>query len=174
MFDDLVKSSIQVDPFRGETVTHARNAGNVVGRFSAKRGQIRVLLRCDVVFLLHCLGGHMLQVFEMMPRIENCDVVVDQLECVAVSGEHQRAVSGLVAHRGQRSDHIIAFITWFFDEGDTQCGKHLLDQRQLGEQFLRRGIAGSLVLRQHLAAERSALNVERDGEMIRLFGIDHL
>ena len=86
VLDDLVKSAIQVDPFGRESIAHAGNAGNVVGGFATKRGKIRILLRRDVVFLHHRVGSHVLQIFEMMPRIQHGDVVVDELERVTIAG----------------------------------------------------------------------------------------
>ena len=86
MLDNLVKSAIQVDPFGRESIAHAGNAGDVVGGFATKRGKIRILLRRDVVFLHHRVGSHMLQIFEMMPRIQHCDVVVDELERITIAG----------------------------------------------------------------------------------------
>ena len=86
MLDNLVKSAIQVDPFGRESIAHAGNAGDVVGGFATKRGKIRILLRRDVVFLHHRVGSHVLQIFEMMPRIQHCDVVVDELERVTIAG----------------------------------------------------------------------------------------
>ena len=86
MLDNLVKSAIQVDPFGRESIAHAGNAGNVVGGFATKRGKIRILLRRDVVFLHHRVGSHVLQIFEMMPRIQHGDVVVDELERVTIAG----------------------------------------------------------------------------------------
>ena len=86
MLDNLVKSAIQVDPFGRESIAHAGNAGDVVGGFATKRGKIRILLRRDVVFLHHRVGSHVLQIFEMMPRIQHGDVVVDELERVTIAG----------------------------------------------------------------------------------------
>ena len=86
MLDDLVKPAIQVDPLGREAIAHAWNAWNVVSGFATERRQIRVLFRGDMVFLHHRIGSHMLQVFEMMPRIQHSDVVVDELERITIAG----------------------------------------------------------------------------------------
>ncbi len=55
----------------------------------------------------------MFQVFEMMPRIQHGDVVVDELERVTVARQYQRAIASFVSHARQRADHVIAFISGF-------------------------------------------------------------
>ena len=174
MLDDLIKPAIQVDPLGCKAIAHAWNAWNVVSGFAAERRQIRVLFRGDMVFLHHRIGSHMFQVFEMMPRIQHGDVVVDELERVTVSGQYQRAIASFVSHARQRADHVITLISGFFDERDAQRIKHLLNQRQLRKQIFRSRISRAFILRQHRIAERAAFDVESDGKMIGMLSIDHL
>ena len=172
--DDAVEAAVLVDPLGGEPVADARHAGDVVGRLAAQRGQIRVLGGRHMVFLLDGLRRHVLEVLEMVPRIQHGDVVVDQLEGVAVAGQHQRAVAGPVAQRGERADHVVALIAGLFDIGHAEGLEHALDQRQLGEQLLGRRLARALVLGQHLVAEGAALDVERHGETVGPLRVDDL
>ena len=166
VFDDLVEPAELVDPFGGESVTHTRHAGDVVRGLAAQRGQIGVLRRRHVILLLDRLRCHVLEVLEVVAGVQHGDVLVDQLEGVTVAGKHQRAVSGALPHGGQGADDVVALVAGFLDVGDAQGLEHLLDQRQLAEQFLGRGLARPLVLRQQVVAERAALDVERHGEVV--------
>ena len=174
VLDDTLKSAVLVDPLRREPVADAGHAGDVVGSLATQRRKIRVLRGADMVLVLHRLRRHVLEVLEVMPGIQHGDALVDQLEGVAVAGQHQRVVSGPLPHRGERGDDVVALIPLLFDVGDAQRREHLLDERQLGEQVLRRRFAGALVLRQHLVAEGAALHVERDREMVGLLAVQHL
>ena len=174
VFDDLVEPAELVDPLGGESVTHTRHAGDVVRGLAAQRGQIGVLRRRHMVLLFDRLRCHVLEVLEVVAGVQHGDVLVDQLEGVTVAGKHQRAVSGALPHGGQGADDVVALVAGFLDVGDAQGLEHLLDQRQLAEQFLGRGLARPLVLRQQVVAERAALDVERHGEVIGPLRFDDL
>ena len=174
VFDDLVEPAELVDPFGGESVTYPRHAGDVVRGLAAQRGQIGVLRRRHMVLLLDRLRRHVLEVLEVVAGVQHGDVLVDQLEGVTVAGKHQRAVSGALPHGGQGADDVVALIAGFLDVGDAQGLEHLLDQRQLAEQFLGCGLARPLVLRQQIVAERAALDVERHGEVVGPLRFDDL
>ena len=174
VFDDLVEPAELVDPFGGESVTYPRHAGDVVRGLATQRGQIGVLRRRHMVLLLDRLRCHVLEVLEVVPGVQHGDVLVDQLEGVAVAGKHQRTVSGALPHGGQGADDVVTLVTGFLDVGDAQGLEHLLDQRQLAEQFLGRGLARPLVLRQQVVAERAALDVKRHGKVVGLFVFDDL
>ena len=119
------------DPFGRIAVTHAGHAGDIVRGLATQGRQIGVLLRGDVVLLLHRLRGHMLEVFEMVARVQDSDRIVHELECIAVAGEHEGAVLFAFTHGRQGADDVIAFKPGLFDVGDTERGEHLLNQRQL-------------------------------------------
>lgn len=55
----------------------------------------------------------MLQVFEVMARVQHGDVVIHQLESVSVTGQYQCVVTGLVSHGGEGGDHVVAFESRF-------------------------------------------------------------
>ena len=87
-------------------------------------------------------------------------------------GFSQASAAGQAPVVPQGAENLL--LTAFPDVGDAQRREHLLDERQLGEQVLRRRFAGALVLRQHLVAEGAALHVERDREMVGLLAVQHL
>ena len=116
----------------------------------------------------------MLEVFEMVARVQDSNHIVHELECIAVAGEHESAVLFTFTHGRQSADDVIAFKPGLFDIGDTERGEHLLNQRQLGQQILRCRFARAFVLRQQIIAERTAFDIERDGEFIGMLGLDDL
>lgn len=63
-----------------------------------------------MVFVKHRLWVHVLEVFEMVPWIQHRDVVVDELEGVAIAREHQCLVPRLLTHGGQGGDHVITLV----------------------------------------------------------------
>ena len=86
-----------------------------------------------MVFVKHRLWVHVLEVFEMVPWIQHRDVVVDELEGVAIAREHQCLVPRLLTHGGQGGDHVITLVPRLFHVPYAQCLQCLLDERQLAQ-----------------------------------------
>ncbi len=86
-----------------------------------------------MVFVKHRLWVHVLEVFEMVSWIQHRDVVVDELEGVAIAREHQCLVPRLLTHGGQGGDHVIALVPRLFHVPYAQCFQCLLDERQLAQ-----------------------------------------
>ncbi len=174
VLDDARQGPVLVDPFGGVAVADARDPGDVVGRLTPQRREIGILAGVHPVLLLDGLRGHVFEVLEMVARVQHGHAVIHQLEGVPVPRQHQRAVSRTLPHRRHGADDVITLVPRHFDIGDAQGRQQSLDERQLGQQILRRGVSRALVLRQHGVAKRAALHVEGHGEMIRRLGIDDL
>ena len=163
-----------VDPLGGETVTHTRHTRYVIGGLTAQCGQIGVLARGDMVFVLHGLRGHGLEFLEMIARVQHRDVVIDELECITISGQHIGAVIRMLPHRGQCGDHIVALVSLLGHIGHTERLKHVLDERNLRDEFFGGCFTCAFVLGEHLVAEGAPLHVEGHAEQIGLLRCDDL
>lgn len=174
MLANAVEGTELVDPLGRKAVAYAGHTGNIVGGFASECRQIRILCGSDFVFVDDGLRRHMLQVFEVMARVQHGDVVIHQLESVSVTGQYQCVVTGLVSHGGEGGDHVVAFESRLLDVGDAEGREHALNQWQLGEQLFGSRLTGAFVLRKHLIAECAALHIEGDAQMVGLLRIDHL
>ena len=99
----------------------------------------------------------------------------DELEGVAVAGDHDHVDAvGRGAGR-QRRDHVVGLDARHLQLADLERVEHLVDQRKLRREEVGRLLAAGLVLGIELVAIRAAAGrVERDGEVIGLLVGDHL
>ena len=108
---DLVDQGLQRavfgDPLGRRLLPHARDAGQVVARVAAQRREVRVLLRGEAVLLDDGLRREPGQLADALARVEHRDVVADQLQRVAVAGDHQHPVALVLGLGGQRGDHVV-------------------------------------------------------------------
>ena len=87
--DQRVERAELADPLGRGLLPHARDARQVVARVAAQRREVGVLRRGQAVLGLDLLRGEPGQVGDALARVEHGDVVVDQLERVAVAGADQ-------------------------------------------------------------------------------------
>ena len=104
LVDERLQRAVFGDPLGRGLLPHARNAGKVVARIAAQRGEVRILLRGQPVLLEHRLRCEPGQLADALARVQHRDVVADQLQRVAVAGDHQHPVAGVLGLRRQRGD----------------------------------------------------------------------
>ena len=109
--DQRLQRPVLGDPLRRGLLPHTRDAGQVVARVAAQRREVGVLLRGQPVLLDDGLGGEPGQLADALARVQNGDVVADQLQRVAVAGDHQHPVAVLLGLRGQRGDDVVGLET---------------------------------------------------------------
>ena len=91
--DQRLQRPVLGDPLGGGLLPHARDAGQVVARVAAQRREVGVLRRGEPVLLLDGLRGEPGELADALVRVEHRDVVADQLQRVAVAGDHQHPVA---------------------------------------------------------------------------------
>ena len=86
--DEGVERAELAHPLRRGLLPDARDAGQVVAGVAAQRGEVGVLRRREPVLLLDRPSGVIRARSRHAPaRVEHGDVVVDELEGVAVAGD---------------------------------------------------------------------------------------
>ena len=76
-----------MDPLSGRLLTYAWNAGEVVTGVAAQRSEVWVLPRRQPILLLNRRRIHSRQIGNSFSGVEDGRVVIDQLECVPITGE---------------------------------------------------------------------------------------
>ncbi len=100
-------------------------------------------------------------------RVQHRHVVADQLQRVAVTGDHQHPVALVLGLGGQRRDDVVGLEARLGEHRDAQRAKDFLGDVDLTAELVgRRGPVG-LVLRVALGAERLPRHVERRGDVRR-------
>ena len=77
--DERLQRAVFDDPFRRGLLADTRDAGQIVARVAAQRGEVGVLLRRQAVLLDHGLRGEAGQFADALARVEHRHVVGDQL-----------------------------------------------------------------------------------------------
>ena len=173
--EQLVEGSELREPFDRRLLPHFRHAGKVVARLAHQRGDVGILLRTHAVALLH--GGRVVPLElrdTLHVRVQQCDLVVDELDGVAIAGHHQDLVPLLRSLSRQGREDVVGFDPLFREHGDRHRSETVLQQRDLPAELLRRLGTGRLVLRILVGAEGVARRVEGDSQMRGLLGLDEV
>lgn len=154
-----------VDPLRGGLLADARDAGEVVGRVAAQRGEVRVLGGGQAVLLEDLLRGEAGQLGDTLGGVEDRDVVGDQLEGVAVARDDR----DLEALRGgllrERGDDVVGLEALDREPLDVHRVEQLADQLDLALELVGRLGTVRLVVGELLGAPGLARDVEGHREM---------
>ena len=163
MLEDLFERPVGRHELRRRLLTDARDAGEVVARVAAERRVHGVLLRGDARTLddprlvVQHVVGHAASV------VEDLDVRVrHELVGVPVAGDDDHVGPGLGGTRGECGDDVVGFDALHLEGGNLQRVDHLVDQRELRHEEVRRFLAPGLVLGVEVVAERAPGRVEDD------------
>jgi hypothetical protein len=138
----------------------ARDAGQVVAGVAAQRGEVRVLLRGEPVAGHDGVGVDPAELRDAARRVQDRDVVADELERVAVAAGDQHPEALGLGLGDQRRDDVVGLEVVDREERDRQRRQHVLDQVDLAAELVRRRRPVRLVLGVALGAERDAGDVE--------------
>ena len=151
--DQVLQRAVFDDPLGGGLLPHPGDARQVVAGVAAQRREVRVLLRCEPVLLDHRFGGESGQHADALDRVEHGDVVVHELQRVAVTSDDQDPVPGLVGLGREGGDDVVGLEPRLGEDGDTQCVENFLGDVDLAAELIRGGATGGLVLGEPLGAE---------------------
>jgi hypothetical protein len=152
--DERLQRAVFDDPFGRGLLADTRDAGQIVARVAAQRGEVGVLLRRQAVLLDHGLRGEAGQFADALSWVQHRYVVADQLERVPVTGDHQHPVALVFGLSRQRGDQVVSFEARFGEHGNAQSGKDFLGDVDLPAELVRRGRAVRLVFREAVRAKR--------------------
>ena len=116
----------------------ARHPGQPVGGVAAQDRQVGVLLRTDPVRRDHGRLVEDLHPADPAPRVEHPDArgIVDELDEVAVTGDHLHGLTPRSVPSGQGGDHVVGLEVRRPDAGDAQGGQDLGDDADLDPEGL--------------------------------------
>ncbi len=172
MVDQLAQRAVLADPLRGRLLPHPGDAGQVVARVAAQRREVGVLRRGEVVLRCHLLRREASHLADPALRVQDGDVVGDQLQGVSISGTDQDVQAGGRGLGGDGGDDVVGLEPGGGEGRDAQRVEHLPDQGHLAAEVLGRLAAAGLVALVGLAAERLPRHVEGDGH-VRRFLVTH-
>ena len=99
-------------------------------------------------------------------------MVGDQLEHVEVAGHDRRVEAAPLRVDGDGADHVVRLEAGQLVDRQAERLDHLADLRELVAEVVRHALAGRLVLGVLLVAERRALEVEGDRDVVRADVLD--
>jgi hypothetical protein len=172
--DERVEAAVLGDPLGRRLRADTRHAGQVVAVVADESREIAVVLRRHAVLLQHAGRIAPRHVGHAAHEVQDRDVVVDQLERVAVTRADQDLHALLAGLAGERGDHVVGLVAGLLDVLDAQRVEHLLDQRDLPSEGIGGGRAACLVVAVLLRTERLARHVERDGDVGGLLVAQHV
>ena len=172
--EHALQGAVLTEPLGGEAGAHAGHAGQVIGLLAGEGGQVGVHVRGHLGLLFDGGGVHSLNTLGGAggDRIEQGDLVGDELEDVAVAGEDEDLVAGFGAAAGQGGDDIVSLVVFVGERGDVQRAEHLLDEVNLAVECFGDGVAAALVLAVFGGAEGATGQVEGDGDVAGLVVFD--
>src|SRR5690606_41118036 len=134
----LVGLAVHARPLGGGRLADAGDAGEVVAGVAAQGGEVGVLARAQAVLLLHRLGGEAGHVADAAPGHEHGDVVVDELQRVAVAGDDEHVHALCRGAGGQGGDEVVGLEARLGQPGDVQDVEQLVDELHLAAEVLGR------------------------------------
>ncbi len=147
---------------------HPGHARDVVGRVALERLVVDHLAGDQVEPLVDLRRVVEDRVLDAGSRRHQAGVVGDQLEHVQVAGHDRRVEAAALGVHGDRADDVVRLVAGQLVDGDAQRLDDLADLGELVAQVVRHPLAGRLVLGVLLVAERRALEVEGDRDVVRL------
>ena len=166
--DEGVEIAVLADPLGGGLLPHTGDAGQIVARVAAQRRVVGVLRGREPVLAHHLVGGEPGEVGDALARVEDGDVVVDELDGVAVAGDHEHPVAERLGLGGEGGDDVVGLETGFGHHRDAERAEHVLGQLDLTAELVGRAAAVGLVLGVRLGAEGLPRHVERGADVRRL------
>ena len=162
------------DPLARGLLPHARDAGQVVARVAADRGEVGVLGRGEPVLLLHRLRGEAGHLGDAAAGHQHRHPVADQLQHVPVAGDDEDVHVLRRGLRGEGGEEVVGFVTGCRQPPDAERVEDLEDQAELAAEVLGRLAPVGLVLDPLLVAERGFPPVERHRDVRRLLVAQHV
>jgi len=113
----------------------------------------------------HGRRGEPGQFADAFAGVEHRHVVGDQLQRIAVTGDHQHPEALLFGLGGQRRDQVVGFEARFGEHRNAQRRKDFLGDVDLTVKLIRGGRPVGFVFRVTLGAERLPRHIEGGGHM---------
>jgi hypothetical protein len=171
--DQLGQRAELPDPLGRRLLADAGDAGQVVARVAAQRGEVGVLGRGQAVLLGHFLRREPRHVADADPGHQHGHLVGDELQRVPVARDDEDVhVPGGLG--GQGGDHVVGLVPGHRQLGDAQRVQDLGDQAELAPEVGRRLLAVGLVLDELLVPEGGLAAVEGHGHVRGPLVGDHL
>nr|WP_235480809.1 hypothetical protein [Agromyces sp. Leaf222] len=169
VLEDAVEIAVQAEPLHGGLLADLRDADQVVAGFADEGRDIGVLLGPDAVALGDRRGVVALELRDALGvRVEQGDVVVHELDRVAVARDEEHPIAVGATARRERREDVVGLEVLLLEGRDAHGLQRLLEQRHLALELDRRLTAGALVLGVLAGAEGGSRHVERDREVRRV------
>jgi hypothetical protein len=164
VLDDRVERTVLADPLAGGLRADLLDARHVVDGIADERQVIDDPLRRHAELLLHARG---VEPF-VAHRVDERDVLVDELREVLVAGRHDGLHSVRRRPPGERRDHVVRLDALDLDHRPAERPRGLVDRLDLQGEVVGHRLAVGLVLGVHVVAEGLSLGVEHAREIVRM------
>ncbi len=142
-----------LDERRRRLLAHPRNAGDVVGGVALEADEVGDLGGRHAEALDHAGRRVDLHVGHAAPRGHHPDVVVDDLQRVAVAGDHERAAALPLGLFGERAEDVVGLVARLHQVGDAERVHEARQVRPLPRERLGHGRPLRLVAVELVVAE---------------------
>ena len=138
LVDQLLQRAVLDDPLRSGLLPQSRNAGQVVAGIASQSGEVGILRRGQAVLFDDGIRGEAGEFADAFDRVEHRDVVADQLQRVAVTGDHQDPVALVFGLGGQRRNDVVGLESGLGEHRDAQRDEHFLGDVDLTVELVGR------------------------------------
>ena len=174
MIEHILDCAVFDQQLRRGLRSDAGHPWNVVRAVPHQAFHIDEANRRESVFLLEHLYIIGACIADPLFRQHDSQSITDQLQRIAVT-RHDDSLHSLCSRlRRQCTDDVICLVVIQLEERNPKCLRQFLQQRNLGDQLLRRLIARPLVLRIERRTERRAALVKGDDDLRRIEFLEQL
>ena len=138
VLEQRVEGAELAEPLDRGLLADLRHAGQVVARLADERGDVGVLLGRHAVALDHGVAVVALELRDALHvRVEQRDVVVDELDRVAVARAHEHVEPLLGALRGEGREDVVGLDVLLLEDRDAHRREAVLQERDLALELAR-------------------------------------
>ena len=144
----------------GSLRPHAGHSRYIVGAVADQRLIVSYLVGADTVFVLHFVWSVKPRVAQSPQGGQHADLVINQLQHVAIAGDDEHFVADLPTLAGNCADDIIGLVSGCLRLGHTQGINQLVGQVKLGNQRLISGRAACFIVFKQVITESLTRGIE--------------
>ncbi|CAB4910271.1 unannotated protein [freshwater metagenome] len=170
MGKNFVQRPILINPLDRGLLAHLGNTGKVVAGFANERRDFWILLRPNTV-AFHYLVSVVPREFAhaLFRRIEQRDVVIDELNRISVTRYNKHPVSGRASLSCECGQDVVCFEVFLRNGRDVHGVQGVLQQGHLANELGRCFTSRAFVLRVLFGSKTVARDIKRDRHVRRLF-----
>ena len=165
-FENFFKRAVLLEEFNGRFFADAGNAGQIIAGVAAKAFIVGNLRWRNAEFLRHCHLVHHHDVRHSGLEDVNGDIVVDELQKIAVLGVDDDLMTSFAGDLGSRPAHVIGFIAFLLVDKDSELSQEFAGQGHLDDEVGVSRLAVGFVFFIFVVSKGFFADVKTDDDML--------